>query len=386
MRRETKLVHYGRGTLPGPANPPVMRASTILHDTVESFRDTKARREVQSGVLSYGRRGTTTAHALAEAVRDLEAGDETCLFPTGIAAITSVLASVLSSGDHLLVVDTVFPSTRALCREYLPRLGIEIEYFPWDCTDLAQYVRPNTRAVFVESPGSQTFEIMDLPSLTDSAKLRSLTVIADNTYGSGWLYRPLELGCDISIIAGTKYLSGHADTMMGAATAKGEICAQLRHASQLTGQILSPDEAYACLRGIRTLGLRLERHADNSLAFASWLRTRPEVRRVWHPAFLRHPGNRIWQRDGQTWNGLLSVAFKDGFPVDAFLDALELFAIGTSWGGFESLAMPIDPAKERTFWSNGDKPPQVRFHVGLEHIDDILADLGAAFDTIEAGG
>jgi len=381
MRRETKLCHYGQTARPSPANPPVVRASTILHDTVESYRAIKKARENDDYVLSYGRRGTTTAHALMEAIADLEGGDGAWLYPTGVAAISATLMALLRPGDHLLLVDTIFGATKTLCDEVLSEFGVSYDLFPSGTTDVTPYVKDNTRLVFVESPGSQTYEIMDLPALCDTAHAADLVVVADNTYGSGWLYRPLELGCDVSIIAGTKYLGGHADVMMGAVSARGDAAAKLRKASHLTGQILAPDEAYATLRGLRTLPLRLERHGHNARALADWFSHRPEVLRVLHPNLPGHPGHEIWLRDACGSNGLLSVVFAPGIDSDALLNTLTLFGIGSSWGGFESLAMPITPERNRASLAGLPQEAQiVRFHAGLEHVDDLIADVDMALN------
>ncbi len=384
MRRETKLVHYGRPKMPGPANPSVMRASTILHETVESFETTKAKRETDDSVLSYGRRGTTTAHALMAAVADLEGGEACYLFPTGVAALAGTLSAFVAAGDHLLVVDTVFHATRKLCDGVLRRNGVSVDYFPWDVTDLSPWLRPETKAVVVESPGSQTFEAMDLPGLTRWTQARGLTVIADNTYGSSWLYRPLQLGCDVSVVAGTKYLGGHADVMMGAAAAKGEAAAILREAVVTTGQTLAPDEAYATLRGLRTLNLRLERHEQNAFALADWFAARREVAAVLHPGLPSHPGAAVWDRDAEGCNGLFSVIFEKGSPLRSFLDRSELFAIGGSWGGFESVALPISPFQGRQSASVYPTGPMVRLHAGLEHCDDLIEDLERSIASIGA--
>ncbi|WP_417601807.1 cystathionine beta-lyase [Pararhodobacter oceanensis] len=381
MKRETKLMHYGRMPTPGPANPPVMRASTILHDTVASYKGTKLARESDDAVLSYGRRGTTTAHALAAAISDLEGGEACFLFPSGVAAVAGALAPFLGAGDHLLVVDTIFPATRTYCDTVLTRLGVTVDYFPWDTTDLSAYAKPNTKAVMVESPASQTYEVMDLPALCADAHARDLLVIADNTYGSGWLYRPLDLGCDVSVVAGTKYLGGHADVMMGAVAVKGRATAALRKHTHMTGQTIGPDDAYNCLRGIRTLGLRLERHEENGLALAKWLAGRPEVASVVHPGLPGHAGGEIWKRDAMGCNGLFSVFFTEGFDAEGFVDRLSLFAIGSSWGGYESLAMPSNPEAGRQFPNTTRSGQMVRFHAGLEHIDDLIADMQASFDA-----
>lgn len=383
MRKETRLLHYGRPDLPGPANPPVERASTILHDSIESYEETKARRETDDNVLSYGRRGTGTAHALMRAINDLEGGDGCWVFPTGVAAIATTLQALLNSGDHLLITDTAFHATNTVCTRFLHPNGIETGTIPWDTTDLGPYLKPNTRAVFVESPGSNTLEVMDLPAICESAKAHDVIVIADNTYGSGWLYRPLALGCDVSIIAGTKYLSGHADVMMGAAAARGPVVHALRDAVLAAGQTLSPDEAYATLRGMRTLHLRLERHQENALRVVRWFQAQDCVGLVLHPALPDHPGHATWARDAEGTNGLLSVVFNDDFPVETFLDSLAFFVVGSSWGGFESLFKTFE-LPERLRAQYGRKVgTAVRFHVGLEHIDDLLEDLEKALP--EAG-
>ena len=369
-RRETRLLHYGRPTLPGPANPPVVRASTILHDSRESYDDTKRRRDDDDSVLSYGRRGTTTAHALAAAICDLEGGDGCWLFPTGVAAIATALQAFVRSGDHLLVTESVFHATRTVCKSMLEPNGVTVDTIPWDADDLSDWIRPETKAVFVESPGSDTFEVMDLPAICKSARERGAVVIADNTYGSGWLYRPLELGCDVSIIAGTKYLSGHADVMMGSATARGDAATPLRNAVLATGQTLAPDEAYASLRGMRTLHLRLERHAENALQLVDWFQQQDVVQQVFHPSLPGHPGHGTWARDACGTNGLFTVKFDKDFAPDRFLDAQSLFAVGSSWGGFESL---VKPATLRGTQQTAGEA--IRFHAGLEHIDDLLEDL-----------
>ena len=378
MHRETKLLHYGRPSLPGPANPPVVRASTVLHDTLNSYEDTLRRRESEDDVLSYGRRGTTTAHALMKAIADIEGGDAAWLYPTGVAAIATALQALVHNGDHLLVVDTVFPATRSVIERYLRPNGVSVDYFPWDATDLSPWLRPETRLVFVESPGSFTLEVMDLPALCKSAHKHGALVITDNTYASGWLCRPLALGCDVSIIAGTKYLSGHADTMMGAATARGSVIKILREATVVAGQTLGPDEAYATLRGMRTLSLRLERHEASALTVAEWLSGHDGIERVLHPGLPDHPGYEVWQRDGTGTNGLLSVAFSARFDARAFADALRLFAIGSSWGGFESLVKPFAPPPAGSAFSSEKDWNFVRLHVGLEHVDDLLEDLDRA--------
>lgn len=378
MHRDTKLTLYGREPLPGPANPGIQRASTILHESVAALKETKSKREDDDSVLSYGRRGTTTAHTLADAIRDLEGGDSCFLFPSGVAAIVGVLGACLRPGDHVLLIEDAFHHTRTYCEQHLKSMGISMSVFPWDTTDLTSFVRPETKLAVLEAPTSNTLRAPDLPALCDSAHSHGVVTATDNTYGSGWLYRPLELGSDISMISGTKYLSGHADTMMGAVVAKGDCVAALRHHSHLGGQLLAPDEAYACLRGMRTLSLRMERHGANGLAIAHWLNERPEVRRVWHPALPSTPGHETWARDANGTNGLVSLRFSDAIDAEAFVDALELFPVGSSWGGFESLAILLPSASRFAL----DERPQIRLHAGLEHIDDLIADLERALAKV----
>ena len=382
VNRDTKLLHYGAPQRPGPANPPVVRASTILHDSVAAYKNTKARRESDESVLSYGRRGTTSAHALQAALADLEGGDAAYVFPTGVAALAGAIGAFLSAGDHALVVDTVFSPTRALFNKLMARMGVTVDYFPADATDLTPWLKTTTRVLFLESPGSQTFELLDVPALCAQVAGRNITVMIDNTYGSGWLYRPLELACDVSIIAGTKYLGGHADVMMGAAVARGEAATTLRQHVLMTGQTLAPDESYNTLRGMRTLNLRFDRHHVTGLRLARELESLPEVARVLHPGLESHPRHDLFQRDFSGAAGLFSVEFVEGFEATGFIDALELFSVGSSWGGFESLAMPISPYAERVYPPQRAVGPMVRLHAGLEDADDLSKDIEQALSRV----
>lgn len=384
MRRETRLLHYGRPATPGPANPPVVRASSILHDSLDSYEDTLRKRADDDSVLSYGRRGTTTAHALMQAINDLEGGDGCWLFPSGVAALAIAMQSCVQSGDHLLVVESAFHATHTVCDTLLRPNGVSVDYFPWDATDLKPWLKPETRAVFVESPGSDTMEVMDLPAICDSAHAHGAIVLADNTYGSGWLYRPLALGCDISIIAGTKYLSGHADVMMGAATARGAAAPALRKNVLAAGQTLAPDEAYATLRGMRTLHIRMQRHAENAAQVVQWFGSRDEVLQILSPAVPDHPGHTTWQRDASGTNGLLTVVFDEPFDTRGFLAALKLFAVGSSWGGFESLAKTVTLPTLRLAKGPASRN-LLRLHIGLEHITDIIEDLDSGLRAARPG-
>ena len=386
MKRDTKLLHYGAPQRPGPANPPVVRASTILHDTVAAYRDTKARREVDETVLSYGRRGTTSAHALQGALAGLEGGDAAYLFPTGVAALAGAIGAFLSAGDHALVVDTVFSPTRRLFDTLMARYGVTADYVPAETEDLTPYFKDSTKLLFLESPGSQTFELIDIPAWSRQAHARGITVMADNTYGSGWLCRVLELGCDVSVIAGTKYLGGHADVMMGGVVARGDAVAPLRTHVLATGQTLAPDESYNTLRGMRTLSLRYARHHETGMALAELFDARAEVARVLHPGLPSHPRHDLFQRDFSGAAGLFSVEFVPGFDAEGFIDALELFAVGSSWGGFESLAMPISPYGERVHPPEREAGPMVRLHAGLEDAEDLAADIEQALSRVNRPG
>jgi cystathionine beta-lyase len=379
--KTTRLVHSGRnhGSEIRPVNPPVMRGSTMLFKNVAGWRETRARRDTER-LLSYGARGTETAFALEDAITELEGGYRTQLFPTGLAAAGMVFLSYLKPGDHLLITEAVYEPVRHLCATFLRAHGISYTFYAADGHDLQRKLQPNTRMIYAECPGSLVYEMLDLRALTALAKEHDVLVAVDNTWASGWLYNPLALGADISILAATKYIVGHSDVMMGAVVTTEAAWPALAATATAFGQVCSPDDAYLALRGLRTMGARLEMHQRHALDVARWLQGRPEVARVFHPGLPEHPGHEIWKRDFTGANGLLSIELA-GFSerqTDAFVDALRLFAIGASWGGYESLALPAAPAKVRdvTDWSHCGQI--VRFHIGLEHPDDLIADLEQA--------
>jgi cystathionine beta-lyase len=337
----------------------------------------------------YGRRGTPTSEALEQALAAIEGDDcaGVALLPSGLAAISTALLSVAGAGDHILVTDSVYRPTRNFCDGVFKRMGVATTYYdPLIGADIAKLFKPNTRAVFVEAPGSQSFEMQDIPSIAKVAHDKGAVLLMDNTWATPLYFRPLEHGVDMAIQAGTKYIGGHSDLMLGTVSSNATTLARLKNTVRYTGQCEGPDDVYLGLRGLRTLAIRLERHQQSGLAIARWLERRPEVLRLLHPALPSHPGHAIWKRDFSGASGLFSMVLK---PVPqkayyAFLDTLELFGIGASWGGYESLAIPFDCAPLRTVtrWQPGG--PTVRFHIGLEAVDDLIADLERGFAALAA--
>jgi cystathionine beta-lyase len=300
------------------------------------------------------------------------------LLPSGLAAVTTALLALLKSGDHLLMVDSAYAPTRHFCDAILPRYGITTTYYdPCIGGGIAALLRPETRVVFTESPGSITFEVQDIPAIAYAAHAAGATVVMDNTWATPYLFPAMQLGVDVSIIAATKYIGGHADVMLGTITTTEALYGPVRSMVAELGYCVSPDDAFLVLRGMRTLGLRLERHERSALRVAQWLSRRPEVARVLYPALPGDPGHALWKRDFRGASGLLGVVF-DAVPkaaVDAFLDSLALFGMGVSFGGFESLAIPMNPAPFRSATRWTEDGPYVRLHVGLEDADDLIADL-----------
>jgi cystathionine beta-lyase len=381
---ETRLVTAGRDPRSnhGFVNPPVYHASTVLYPSAEDFLAHRAR-------YQYGRRGTPTTEALENALAELEGSQcaGVALLPSGLAAISAALLSVVRTGDHLLVTDSAYGPTRNFCEQMLTRLGVTTTYYdPLIGAGIADLFQPNTRAIFVESPGSLSFEMQDVPAIAKAAREKGVLVLMDNTWATPLYFRPLEHGVDLAIQAGTKYIGGHSDVMLGTVAANAATLSALKNAVRLCGLCEGPDDVYLGLRGLRTLAVRLERHYQSGVAVARWLEQRPEVLRLVHPAFPSHPGHAIWKRDFSGACGLFSMVLKPvpQKAVHAFLDALELFGIGASWGGYESLAIPFDCTALRTAirWAPGG--PTVRFHIGLEAVDDLIADLERGFAVMAA--
>jgi cystathionine beta-lyase len=386
---DTKLVLGGRRKewLRGMVNVPVSRTSTILFDSVEEIH---AAYPPNDGRLSYGRNGTWTQWSLAEALTDLEPGAAgTRLFPSGSAAVSIALTSVLGPGDELLMVDSAYGPTRHFCDRELKRLGIATRYYdPVDTPEeLAAMISDKTRAIFMESPGSLTFEVQDVPAICAMAKERGLTTLLDNTWATSFFFPAIAKGVDLAVVACTKYISGHSDLMMGAVTAAPSHWERLSRTGRSFGQYVSPDDAYLAARGLRTLGVRLRQHELGAVKVAHWLKDQPQVERIIHPAFDDCPGHEFWRRDFLGSSGLFGFALKGGDDAarDRLVESLELFGIGYSWGGFESLAVPAEPDPIRTASKRHYGGPLVRLHIGLEDPDDLIADLAQALAQYPAG-
>ncbi len=377
----TRLAHSGRTTHAhyGFVNTPVYRGSTVL------FEDTKQLKSRNAKYI-YGRKGTPTTNSLSDLVTELEGGTGTILAPSGLGAITISLLAFLEAGDHVLITDSVYRPTRHFADEMLTKLGVEIEYYdPLIGAGISNLLRENTRILYLEAPGSQTMEMQDIPALVKAAKAhdgaRDIYTIIDNTWATSIFFKALDFGVDITLQAGTKYMGGHSDIMLGAATANERAWPLLNKHNSALGMCAGTEEAYLGLRGLRTMELRLKQHMASGLELAVWLEQRPEIAEVMHVGLPSNPGYEIWKRDFKGSSGLFSVILNPVSEdcVAAFLDELTLFGLGYSWGGFESLAIPFDPSTYRSISEWKDKGPALRFHIGLENSADLIADLEAGF-------
>lgn len=378
-RQSTGIVQAGRreawrGRL---VNPPVERASTILFDSVAEMKGSKP----EFGTYHYGLQGTATQWALAEALTELEPGAAgTALFSSGLAAITTVLLIVLSPGEELLAPDSTYGPTRKFCDTILKRFGISTRYYdPLAGAAIAELIGDQTRAILLESPGSLTMEVQDVPGICAAARERGIVTLIDNTWATPLLFPAIAAGVDISILAATKYVAGHADVMLGAVTATDEYYSRIQHVSWDLGHSVSPDDAWLGSRGLRTMAVRLKQHEASALKVAQWLAQRPQVGRVLHPALPNCPGHQYWKRDFQGSSGLFSFELEHNGDRALLVDSLELFGIGYSWGGYESLAIPVDPVRTVS------RPPAsnlVRLHIGLEDVDDLIEDLAHALSKL----
>jgi cystathionine beta-lyase len=356
-------------------NPPVERASTILFDSVDELHGSRPK----LGNYRYGLQGTATHWALSEALTELEPGAAgTALYSSGLAAITATLLIVLSPGDELLVVDSIYGPTRKFCDTLLKRYGITTRYYdPMIGEGIADLTGEQTRAIILESPGSQTMEVQDVPAICAIARERGITTILDNTWATPLFFPAIAAGVDISILAATKYVGGHADVMIGTTTATEQYFSRLQTASWDMGHAVSPDDAWLASRGLRTMGVRLQQHEAGALKIAQWLKEQPQVGAVLHPALPDCPGHELWKRDFRGSSGLFSFELKADASARAdFVERLTLFGIGYSWGGYESLAIPVDPIRTA---SKAPADNLVRLHVGLEDPDDLIEDLAASF-------
>ncbi|WP_105258424.1 cystathionine beta-lyase [Pseudoalteromonas sp. T1lg88] len=384
MKKETQLIAAGRSKkyTQGVVNPVLQRASTVVFDSVAEFKEAAKNRGNRA--LFYGRRGTNTHFALQEAITELEGGAGCALYPSGAAAIANTLLSFVKAGDHILMMDTAYEPTRDFCNKVLSGLGVSTTYYdPMIGAGISELIQDNTRVLFMESPGSITMEVQDVPALVKVAKDHGLITMLDNTYGNGLQFRPLDHGVDISIQAATKYIVGHSDVMMGVSVANERYWPTLREQSYLLGQCCSADDAYMALRGLRTMAVRLAQHEQAALEVANWLSTHPLVDHVRHPALSTCPGHEHFKRDFHGSNGLFSVVMKEGnqAALDALVEALHHFKMGFSWGGYESLittGLNMAPLRSVTGWAHG---PIIRLHIGLENVDDLIDDLSQGLDV-----
>ncbi len=381
-RPDTLIVTAGRDPAAnhGFVNPPVYHASTVLYESTDAYLEHRARYE-------YGRRGTPTTDAVTEALARLEGGHGTRLYPSGLAAITSLLLTFLNAGDHLLMTDGVYLPVRRFCDTFLARLGIETTYYdPRIGAGVEELIRPATRLVYTEAPSSLTMEMQDIPAIAAVARGRGIPVAMDNTWGTPLYCRPFDLGVDLSVHAATKYICGHSDAMLGAVTANEAHWPRLLDGFNTLGQAAGPDDVYLAHRGLRTMAVRMERQMRSALDIAAWLRERPEVREVLYPPLPGDRGHELWKRDFTGGASLMSVLLKrpERAAVTALIDALELFGIGASWGGYESLVVPFDPNRHRAQRRWDYDGFAVRFHIGLEDPDDLKADLERGLAALAA--
>ena len=388
---DTALVNAGRSKkyTHGSVNSVIQRASSLVFDTVADKK--RATRNRANGELFYGRRGTLTHFSLQEAMCELEGGAGCALFPCGAAAVTNAILAFVAQGDHILMTNTAYEPSQDFCHLILKKFGVTTSWFdPLIGADIAHLVQSNTKVVFLESPGSITMEVHDVPAIVAAVRriAPDAIIMIDNTWAAGVLFKALDFGIDISIQAGTKYLIGHSDAMVGTAVANERCWPQLRENAYLMGQMLDADTAYMTSRGLRTLGVRLRQHHESSLKIAQWLVQQPHVARVNHPALAGSKGHEFWQRDFTGSSGLFSFVLNkrlNNEELAQYLDHFSLFSMAYSWGGFESLILASQPEELAAIRPGGEidfTGTLIRIHVGLENVDDLIADLAAGFDRI----
>lgn len=383
----TKLAHLGTAVCDEehprvPVAIPSMRTSTIRFNTWADLQETYRRNAAGERIVGYGRMGMDTHEALEQIMCELEGGTRAFLASSGLNAISMALLSLLSAGDHMLVADCVYGPVRQMDKTVLRRMNISSTF----CSmrrpeEIEAHIQPNTKLIYIESPGSVLFETLDVPAIAAIAKKHNLLLVTDNTWGSGIAYRPLSLGADVSIVAMTKYVGGHSDLLMGAVVAKDDaVIKRINESQYALGFSVSADDAWLAIRGVRTIDVRMKRHAENALIFCGFLDKQPETLQIYHPAFAKDPNHALWKRDALGSNGMVSVALNlTKQQTQVLVDSLELFSIGFSWGGYESLVEMVDTdiMGIHGYW-NPDFPSLVRLHVGLEAIEDLIADFEQA--------
>ena len=386
MAEETRLIRAGAApkSLAKTVGPPIQKGSTVLLPNAEALYD-------DDSYITYGRQGLSAHDALRDALAEMEGAACVCLYPSGLAALTGAMLAVLRAGDEVLVVDNIYKPTRRFCDHVLRRFGVAVSYFDprQSPEDLVGGASDAVRLIVMESPGSLSFEMQDLAAIASLARARGILTLADNTWGAGYLIKPLAHGVDISVQALTKYVGGHSDVFMGsAAAADPTLVGQLENGIVHLGWAVAPEDAYQMLRGLRTLPTRLAKQGESSLAIAAWLRDQPEVAGVLQPALPGCPDHELWRRDYSGACGLFGFVFRPAseVAVNAFLDALDLFGLGFSWGGFESLAISCDPQLGTRKFRPHYGGPLMRLHVGLENAGDLMADLKKGLDAFRAAG
>lgn len=387
LKPETILSHAGReeATRGGTVNPPVYRFSTALFPTIEEMEKAAATPSFQA--RGYGRYTNPTTRALEDTVAELEGGHRAVLTASGLSAITIALTAYTKAGDHVLMTDSVYGPARRFCDTILKRYGVEVEYYdPLIGAGIEALFRPNTTVLYMESPGSLTFEVQDVPAMTAAAKAKGIATMIDNTWATPLFFQPLKHGVDVSIHAATKYIVGHSDAMLGICICTEQSFDRIKRTSVVLGDRAGPDEAYLGLRGVRSLAVRLRQHQENALKVANWFAGRPEVARVIYPALPHDTGHTLWKRDFSGASGLFGIVLKPcpAGGVNKMLNGLKLFGMGASWGGFESLILPSHPEKARSATEWKAEGPQIRLSIGLENTDDLIADLEAGLGRLAA--
>ncbi|VAV89785.1 Cystathionine beta-lyase [hydrothermal vent metagenome] len=381
MSDHTKIIHAGRNSpsMEGAVNPPIHRASTILFEQAEDLYSS-------APVRHYGTQGMSVHDALRDAICELEQAYSVVLTNSGLAACTMPLLAICSAGDHVLLSDNSYGPTRQFCEQHLARFGVTTQYFAPDIgANITRLIRPETKAIFMESPGSLTMELTDIPAITAIARERQIWTMVDNTWGAGWFLKPIQMGVDFSIQAATKYPCGHSDVLLGTIAAGSKAASKLlKMYDRSSGNFTSPDDTWLVLRGLRSMGTRLERHQRNALIIAKWLSARKEVAQVLHPALPEHPDHELWSRDFTGSSGLFSFLLHPVAEQNVldFLNALQVFSLGFSWGGFESLAIHCDPqlVRSQTNWQG--RGPLIRLSIGLEDENDLITDLQQALEKL----